>query len=181
MGSAEWESKKPLIDSLLPTPYSPLFQNHAGFVGPEQEIEFVEVDFNILGEFSHPVFDGQILFFRAGRIRRIDHSDLIEGSQYVFVQDCVASIAYVSQVMAGLFVADALDARVPREEVAARLHIIAERIEPLPEPQSAVALQKIPRVNDVSGASVRVTMRSEEQPSQSLPAGIEKMGTNSFN
>ena len=60
-------------------------------------------------------------------------------------------------------------------------HVIAEGIEPFPEPQPAIALQETPRVNDVSGARVRVTMRSEEQPGQSLPAGLEEMWADSFN
>src|SRR5262249_58444752 len=86
----------------------------------------------------------------------------------------------VSQVMAGLFVADAFDTRVLREKVAARIHITTERIEPLPEPQSAIALQEIPCVNDVFGARVRVTMRSYEQSRQSPLARLEQVVTNLF-
>src|SRR5262252_10728657 len=118
----------------LPGPRSTLFQNDAGFARPEQEIEFVEIDFNILGEFSHAVFDGQILFFRAGGGGGIDHSDLIQSPQDVFIQDRVSSIAYVPQIMAGLLVADAFDAGILSEEVAARVHVSAERIEPVSEP-----------------------------------------------
>jgi hypothetical protein len=65
------------------------FKISTGFVRPEQEIEFRRIDSSLLSEFSHPVFDNEVLFFGPGGL-----GESMTPSSLRVRKMCLSRIAY---------------------------------------------------------------------------------------
>src|ERR687889_237199 len=147
---------QPAFNSSFRIPRSS-FQNLAGLQRPEDEVEFVEVDAEVVREAAQALLRREVAGARRGRLRRVDDSDFREATEYVLVEYRVAAVADVAQEVARLLVAQPLYLARAREPVAP-LDGVSETFEPLAQAHPAVGLQVGARHDDVARARVRVAV-----------------------
>src|SRR5574337_20439 len=140
----------PFSQSAIRNPQSALFQYLSGLARPQEQIEVVHVDADLHGELLQLFFNRKIA--RAGRRPDAfaDHPHLSEAVQNMFIQDGIAGKPDIPEKVARLFIAQTLNLLVLREKIAPCVTAI-KGLDQFFQPESAGALEIVPRMDDIGG------------------------------